>query len=69
MFSKTFFQCAYAAVGIMIATTLSGCAVVSVASTVVSVGVSAVGVGVSAATTVAKGAVHVTGAVIDQATD
>jgi hypothetical protein len=54
----------------------SGCAVVSVASTAVSVGVTAVGIGVSAgsmaigaATTVAKGAVSVTGAVVEKATN
>lgn len=53
----------------ILSTSLTGCAVVSVASAGVSVATTAVSVGVGAATTVAKGAATVGGAVIGAAVD
>jgi hypothetical protein len=53
----------------LLSSSLTGCAVVSVASAGVSVASTAVSVGVSAATTVAKGAATVGGAVIGAAVD
>lgn len=61
MYKKQFFLAALAAA---LSVSLSGCAVVTVASTAVTVGVAAGSVAVGAASTVARGAVSLGGAVL-----